>query len=125
MSLKYRRIDSNGEPVMGRGLQDFVTNVDAVAQAIITNLKLFKDEWWENLDLGIPMWQDMLGVVGTKLTSIDLLIKDCIENTKDVVRVSNISSTFNSSTRQYTFTCEVDTLYGTTTITNSQGEITR
>lgn len=124
MSLRYRRIDSNGEPAMGRGKQDYLTDVDAVAQAVITRLKFFKGEWWEDTNLGLPMWQQMLGVVGTKLTTIDLLMKDCIENTTDVTSATNMSSTFSSITRQYTFYCEIDTAYGTTAISN-QGEITR
>lgn len=122
MSTKYRRIDSNGEPVMGRGLQDFLTDIDAVAQAVITNLKLFYGEWWENLNLGLPMWQKILGVPGSQKDSIDILIKTCIEDTKGVNSVSNMSSAFNSSTRAYEFYCEIETIYGTTVISN-QGEI--
>jgi hypothetical protein len=125
MTTRYRRLGINNEPAMGRGRQDFLLDIDAVGQAVITRLKLWQNEWWEDLYLGIPMWQSMLGVVGTKKEVIDRIIQDCIMQTTGISGISYLSSIFNSSDRSYQFYCILDTIYGQTVITNNQGEITR
>jgi hypothetical protein len=123
--MRYRRLTTNNEPVMGQGRQDFLTDTEAVGQAVITRLRLWRGEWWENIYAGIPMWQSMLGVVGAKKEAIDRIIQDCIMQTEGVNGLSNLSSIINSETRAYEFYCALKTIYGTTAITNSQGEITR
>lgn len=125
MTTRYRRLGENNEPAMGQGNQDFLEDADAVGQAIITRLRLWKGEWWENIYLGIPMWQEMLGVVGSKKAVIDKIIQDTILDTAGVVSMSNMVSIFDPADRSYKFYCTIDTIYGTTVITNNQGEIDR
>lgn len=125
MSVRYRRLGINNEPAMGRGRQDFLTDVEAVGQSIITRLGFWRGEWWEDENLGLPMWQSLLGVVGTKKESIDRILQDEILQTTGVQNISTLASVFNTSNRTYQFYCEVNTIYGTTSITNVQGEIQR
>lgn len=119
MSMKYRRLEGNtNEPVMGRGRQDFITDTEAVGQAVITRLRFFKGEWWENVYLGIPMWQEILGVVGMKIISIDRILQSHILDTKDVRSIQDLQSKFNSADRKYEFQCSINTVYGIVNITN-------
>lgn len=58
--MRYRKLDANGDYTFGAGSSCFITDHDAVVQAIVTRLKLWKYEWWEDLEEGIPM-RDLLG----------------------------------------------------------------
>lgn len=124
--MRYRRlVGETNEPAMGRGQADFLTDIDAVGQAIMTRLRLFLGEWWEDTLLGLPLFQSMLGVSGTKKGVLDRLIQEKISTTEGVVRLSNMSSRFNSETRAYDFYIVVDTRYGQLVLSNVQGEIQR
>lgn len=126
MTMRYRRLEGvENEPVFGRGKQDFLTNVEAVGQAVITRLKFFRGEWWEDIYLGIPMWQEILGVVGARKDVIDRVIQKEILDTTGVFNIEELSSIFNRETRAYQFYAVINTIYGKTVLTNAQGEIQR
>ena len=61
----YRRLDADYDYTFGQGKQDFVSGVDAVAQAIYTRLFLLFGEWWEDQKDGLPLWQSIIGVPGS------------------------------------------------------------
>jgi hypothetical protein len=63
-TITYRKLDQNGDPLFGNGAANFVSDIDAVAQAIGTRLRLLQGEWWENTNAGTPLFQSMLGVSG-------------------------------------------------------------
>ncbi|GAB6170541.1 hypothetical protein JCM15765_04000 [Paradesulfitobacterium aromaticivorans] len=111
--MKYRALDSNGDYSFGKGIQDFLFDADAVAQAIKTNLLLFKAEWWENQSEGLPLFQNILGQSGTPehLNAADLLIKERILATEGVAEVTDFKSAYEN--RKYTITsCTVKTTTG-------------
>lgn len=103
----------------GRGQQDLTYGLYAVSQAIKTRLLLLKGEWWEDLDDGLPLFQQILGQTGTKnnLTIVDSLIKERIIETQDVTGIGEFSSTYEE--RKYSFTATVNTKYGSVSISNS------
>lgn len=105
----------------GRGQQDFTYGSYAVGQAIQTRLKLLKGEWWEDTEDGLPLFDDILGKAGTtnNITITDSYIKERILGTKDVTGIEEFTSTFDTTTRVYTFNCRVNTLYGTVTVNNA------
>lgn len=116
--MLYRRQDKNGDYILGQGTSQFLTGVDAVAQAILTWIKLLYGEWWENVNEGTPLWQSILGQPGSEdnLNSIDNIIKDRILSVRqdDIPLVSSIDSyerTYNTNTRSYSFTAIVTTIY--------------
>lgn len=100
--MKYRRLDTNGDYSFGRSMQDFLVNADAVAQAIKTNLKFLKNEWWEDTSNGLPLFQNILGQSGTPehLTATDLLIKERILSTQGVSQIQDFQSSYEK--RKYT-----------------------
>lgn len=109
----------SGDYSFGNGLSNFVTGINAVAQAVYTRLYLLYGEWWENTEDGTPFWQKIIGVSGKpqNIAAIDLIFQTRISETKGVKSIVNYSSTWDSSTRKYNFTCTIDTDYGTTTLT--------
>lgn len=124
VTMRYRRLDEDGEPVMGKGRQDFLVDGDAFAQAVCTRLKLYLGEWWEDLNDGLPMFQSMLGVPGTRKEYIDALIAERIIKTKNFKSLQETQSKFSTATRKYEFYSVVNSLFGQTTIA-SQGVIQR
>ena len=123
----YRRLDDNGDYIFGQGNAEFLSGVEAVAQAIITHIKLLLGEWWEDVDNGTPLWQSILGTPGTEsnLLSIDNIIKDRIMSTQ--LNGENLISTIDSyernydpSTRSYSFIAEVTTIYSESVIVEQE-----
>ena len=64
--MRYRRLDENGDYSFGNNSLDYIKDNDAVVQAIKTKLYLFYGEWWEDISLGLPMFQSILGQVSNE-----------------------------------------------------------
>ena len=98
----------------------FVTDNDAVAQIIQQRLKLFQGEWWENLSLGLPLFQSILGASGSQRQQqlIMLLILQQITSTPYVTGILSSSYSWFAAERQFFFTCAVQTLFGTVAVSN-------
>lgn len=110
--MQYRKLDVNGDYSFGRGGQDFHSGTMAVAQAVKTRLLLLQGEWWEDLDNGLPLFQNILGASGSpdSLNGIDLLIQERITETPGVKTLSNYSRTFED--RTLSLSCSIETIYG-------------
>ena len=114
----YRREDENGDYMLGTDSGEFLSGAQAVAQAIITSLKLLVGEWWEDVNNGLPLWQSILGQPGSEVNkqSIDNIIRGRIleTNLDGVALISSIddyAGTYDSSLRSYTFEAVVTTIY--------------
>lgn len=114
--MKYRALDSELDYTLGKNAQNFVSGVEAVAQAIYTRLYLLQGEWWEDLEDGLPLLQRILGYRNTRQAA-DILIRKRILETTGVTELYNFSSSFNEDARVYTFSCSVVTIYGQVAIT--------
>ncbi len=132
--MKYRRLDANHDYSFGRGIDDFLEDVagnpEAIAQAIKTRLLLFTGEWWEDLRDGLPLWQKILGNRVRDRSIVDRLIVSRIQglqtpdNIYAVTAVNNVSSEFDADLREYSFMCDVDTVFGKLYVTNrDQGNV--
>src|ERR1035437_7868652 len=82
-TISYRQRDANWDPRWGQGQSDFLTNLEAVAQAIWTRLRMFEGEWWADQGDCLPLWQSILGVGGARrnLQANTILIVDRILGT--------------------------------------------
>jgi hypothetical protein len=117
MAITYRKLDANGDPMYGRGQANFVSDIDAVAQAIATRLRLFTNEWWEDRSAGTPLFDSMLGTAnGKRPEVVGLLLKQRILGTPYVRSVSAVQASFTSSSRAFSFSCQVQTDFGTLTV---------
>lgn len=109
-------LDINGDYSFGKGQQNITYGNYAVAQAIKTRLLLLKGEWWENVEEGLPLFQNILGHSGApdNVDLVDNLIKERIIKTKDVLSIKQFESSFEN--RNYSFSCKVETRYGDITL---------
>ena len=99
--MKYRKLDQNGDYAFGAGSYDYISDDEAIGQAIKTKILLFYGEWWEDLGLGIPMFQSFVGQVNPETIKVSLsnVIEQRIENIQGVVSVSNVDVVINKMKR--------------------------
>ena len=118
LTIKYRRLDSDGDYTFGKGSGDFLTGVHAVAQAIQTKLKLYEGEWWEDTQDGLPMFQKILGQRTPKSEVTNIIRKRILELQDYISELKNVSFEYDQTTRAYSFACTVITIYGEAVILN-------
>ena len=111
VSFSYRRLDSDWDMVFGQGKSDYLTGIDAVAQAIKTRLKLYTGEWWKDQTDGLQLF---LGGKADQRAQLMMkrLIQERITNTPHVLGITQITSSMDSQTRKFSFRCIADTDQG-------------
>ena len=77
-------------------------------------------EWWEDLEDGLPLWEQILGTSGSdeNRQAVDIIIRDRISGTEGVQAVTAFESSFER--RYYKFTATVETIYGTLTFSSEE-----
>ncbi len=118
--MRYRRLDSQWDYTFGHGLQNYLTDIEAVAQAIKTRIKLLYKEWWEDRADGLPLFEQILGASGTPehLDVVDLIFQERIENTTNVICINEWKSELKN--RIYVFQCSVSTTFGVVEINSEE-----
>lgn len=116
-TIKVRKLDNYRDPVFGGGKNDYVTDIDAVAQIIQSRLLFFKGEWWEDLEDGLPMWQSILGASGNNKKLVDAMIQKQVLDTPYVNGIDSVDSSFDPESRSYVFSAVVNTEFGQLQIT--------
>ena len=111
--MKYRRLDENGDYSFGNNSLDYIEDNEAIIQAIKTKLYLFYGEWWEDISLGLPMFQSILGQVSNEnlRRTVILLSAEQIQSVEGVSSVDSI--VVGISARKLTLDIDVTTEYGT------------
>lgn len=114
--MKYRRFDSNGDYTFGNNNGSFLNGVEAIAQAIKTKVMLFSSEWWEDISIGIPMFESILGNVSSENDNMTytLLITKRIKEIEEVIEVKNVKVV--NSNRKLSFEIDVLTTEGEITV---------
>lgn len=116
--MKYRKLTATGDYSFGNNAQDFITDAQAVAQAVQTRLHLLRGEWWETPEDGLPLFQSILGVSNTEKNkqTADLLIQQRILGTTGVTEINNYISVVDGVSRTFTISCDINTVYGLATV---------
>lgn len=108
--MRYRKLDADGDYVFGGQQADFYKDVpEAVAQAVLTRLRLFRGEWFLDLTEGTPLDQ----IIG-KYTAgtYDAAIRQRILATQGVTALVAYSSDLNTETRRLSVSATITTQYG-------------
>lgn len=110
----YRKIDENGDYVFGGNSNNFYTGAAAVAQAILTRLRLLLAEWWEGQEDGLPLFERILGQRNREMAQKTIL--DRISKTPHVITVTSYNFEWNNEARSMILHATVETEYGQVTI---------
>lgn len=116
--MRYRKQDENGDYTFGNGLNNFhIDNVDAVAQAIDTRLKLWVGEWFADVSDGTGWSQAILGKHSQNL--YELTLRQRVLDTRGVISIQEFQSALDPNTRSLVVTMVVETVYGQTDLTGA------
>lgn len=118
--MLHRRLDEDWDYVFGHNKNDYLSGRAAVGQAIKTRLLLLFGEWWEDQQDGLPLFEKILASSGSdrNLQAVDIIIRQRIEDTTDVLGVVQYDSQYDRDKRAYSFSCTVDTVYGRLYVSN-------
>lgn len=106
----YRKLDENGDYVFGGNNNSYLTNSVAVEQAVITRLRQLIYEWWEDLEDGIPLWQQIIG--SRDKQNAEKIIRERIKKTKYVKSILAFVCEWDNESRHLTIQAVVDTEFG-------------
>ena len=118
-SITYLLLDAGYDPVFDPNSQ--LTDQAAVTQVILTRLRLFMGEWWENLNLGLPVFQAMLGQLTTSANQVAMqsLVQAQVQSAPFVTGVSSVSAAFENGA--FKFSALAQTVFGPVNVTNTPG----
>lgn len=118
-ALNYLRLDADNDPIFDTQAQ--LSGTFAVQQAVLTRLRLFLGEWWEDTSLGLPVFQTILGQLGSARgqTAMSDAIRTQIEGVPYVTNVLNIQTAFTDG--KFSFTATITTAFGVVTVSNKPG----
>ncbi len=102
-----RSFDADGD----YAINSFIEDSAATVQAVTTRLRMFRGEWFLNLQEGVPWFQSVF-VKPARQAVADKLIRDTINQTDGVESIISYDSNYNSSTRRLSVTFTARTIYG-------------
>jgi len=98
------QLDTTGDLLVSNfGISTTTDAVASLVQRLKIKLQLFKGEWFLNLNAGVPYFQEIF-VKGVDQAYIDTIFRAIITNTTDVKSLQQYSSTFDRTTRSFSFT---------------------
>lgn len=107
--MRYRALSPSGDFTFGAGRRNFhVDSPEAVAQAVLTRLRLLTGEWFLDSREGTPWATQVLGT-GTKPT-YDRVLRQRIADTPGVVEIVSYSSAVEG--RNLSVAAVIETQYG-------------
>lgn len=116
-SITYLRLDGSNDTIW-QG-QSALTDLYAVTQAIQTWIQLYMGEWWENLNIGTPMFQSILGSPGSpkNQTVMQNILTQQIQKVPYVISVDTVTVAYSPITRAFSYKASVTTAFGPVTVT--------
>ena len=114
--MRYRKWAEGGtDAQFGHGKADYwVDDPRGVAQAVVSRLRLLREEWFLDLAEGTPY---VGGVFGKHTKeSYDPVIRERILGTEGVTAITEYASSYDGDTRKLTITATIDTVYGEATV---------
>lgn len=115
--MRVRALDANDDMTFGAGAANFlVDSPEAVAQCVLTALKLWQGEWFLDTTAGVPWNTEVLGA-GTQ-SLYDNAIRNAIRSVQGVIGIAKYTSSFDTATRALTVSATIDTPYGSTSVSS-------
>lgn len=110
----YRKLDENGDYVFGGNQNSYVKDAYAAEQAVATRLRQLIYEWWEDLEDGLPLWQQILG--SRDKEKAEKIIRDRIQKTQYVKSILSFEAVWDNEGRKLTIRASVNTQFGEITV---------
>jgi hypothetical protein len=132
--MRVRQLSPTGDFVFGQSQQNFlVDSPAAVAQVVMTSLKLWLGEWYQNLNDGTPYSEGVIGyhsqatadaTIQAAILAVEVIVSSTSvppgavagQSIPGVTDIINYVSTVNPETRNYSASCTINTIYGPTAL---------
>ena len=108
--MRVAGIDGNGDFIFGRGKASYKTKSNAIAQNVVTRLRLFTDDWYLDVDSGIS-WIELLGTRGNS-SRIQRAIEKSVLQTDGVKAISRLEIEEDTETRGISIVLEYTDIFG-------------
>lgn len=109
--MRYRRLDLDGDMTFGQSQGNFwINQPEAVAQLVLTRLRLNLGEWFYDTSDGTPWTTQVLGE-RTQSTR-DIVVLGRVQTTDGVASVDTYGSVIDPDTRTWTAAMSLTTVYG-------------
>lgn len=108
--MLVRRLDGNHDMVFGNGFADFAADAESVAQRVKTRLLLLREEWFLDMNAGVPYLQE----IATKPANIPLaeaIIKRTILETEGISTIRSFAMRYDRNIRKLNIQATVTTIY--------------
>lgn len=107
------RLDDDGDIYIGPNGPEWISGIEGVSQLVAIAIKLFKGEWFLNLDAGVPYFQEILARKFDRALTRQRLLEQ-IEKVPGVVQVLLLEVEFEATTRTMSVRIKLRTLFGDT-----------
>lgn len=108
--MRVRRLDHNHDWTFGQGLANYADKSEAIAQCVKTRLWSFTNDWFLDLEHGLP-WLEKMGRT-VNLSDWELRIKKQVLQTKGVVSITEYDANFEPNRRKMTIELSYLDIYG-------------
>lgn len=113
--MRYRKLDENGDYSFGSSANNFYVNLpEAVAQAVMTRLRLWLGEWFADTSDGTGWSQSILGKQPKSL--YELTLRQRVLETQGVSSIVDFQSSLDADKRLLSVSMTVNTIYGSTSV---------
>ena len=76
--MRVSRLNSSGDWTFGKGKANYLRRSEAIQQNIVTRLRSFTNDWFLNINHGLP-WLEMLGERNTRKRILREIEKSILE----------------------------------------------
>lgn len=109
--MRYRTLSADGDYTFGQGAANFlVDSPAAIAQSVMTRLRLWTGEWFLDVEEGTPWTTEILGKDTRAL--YDRAIQTRVLETVGVESIDRYSSVFDTAARSLAVDMLITTKYG-------------
>lgn len=93
------KLDDNGDLEIGNdGDLILIDGIDSIAQHLLISLKFFRGEWFLDLRIGFPYFEEVLRKA-PDLNVVRLLFREAILATEGVLAVTDLALDYDGTTR--------------------------
>lgn len=130
--MRYRAQTPSGDFTFGSSQKNFlIDSPSAVAQAVLTTLLLIYGEWYLDTTAGTPYLQGVMGyesrdtadaTIQTQILGVTAIVSPSSvpagavpgQSVQAVTSITDYVSAIDPETRQYSASCVLNTIYGST-----------
>ena len=114
--MKVSGLDSEADWVFGKDKHSYKSGSDAIKQNVVTRLRSFYNDWFLDVDFGIP-WLTLLGTRNNE-NQVKRAISKSILETTGIMNISKLEFVYTSDDRVLQVSVSYTDVYGTLTDEN-------